>query len=68
MLKQFLAKASAIALPAAAAVATLAGHGLAQAHEGHGLPGAAHWHASDALLYLGVAVAVAAGLWFTRRK
>ena len=42
--------------------------GLAQAHSGHGLPGSAHWHASDALLYLGVAVVAAAGQWFSRRK
>ena len=42
--------------------------GLAQAHTGHGLPGSAHWHASDALLYLGVAVVAATGLWLNRRK
>ena len=41
---------------------------LAQAHTGHGLPGSAHWHASDAFLYLGVAVLAAAGLWLNRRK
>ena len=41
---------------------------LAQAHRGHGLPGTAHWHATDALLYLGVAVVAAAGLWLNRRK
>ena len=50
------------------AATALAWAGLVQAHEGHGLPGVAHWHASDALLYLGVAVAVAAGLWLSRRK
>ena len=42
--------------------------GLAQAHTGHGLPGSAHWHASDALLFLGAAVAAAAGFWLNRRK
>jgi len=42
--------------------------GLARAHTGHGLPGSAHWHASDALLYLGVAVVAAAGVWLNRRK
>ena len=52
--------------PLAAGLA-LAAH-LAQAHSGHGLPGTAHWHASDALLYLGVAVLAAAGLWLNRRK
>jgi Zn-dependent protease with chaperone function len=42
----------------------------AQAHEGHGLPGSSHWHATDTLLVLAaVAVAVAAaGLWWSRRK
>jgi hypothetical protein len=30
----------------------------AQAHEGHGLPGASHWHAGDTLLLVaGVALA-----------
>jgi hypothetical protein len=38
---------------------------LAQAHEGHGLPGASHWHASDAALLLAVVAAV--GLWLARR-
>ena len=42
--------------------------GVSQAHTGHGLPGSAHWHASDALLYLGAALAAAAGLWLSRRK
>ena len=40
---------------------------LAQAHEGHGLPGT-HWHATDAL---GWAVAIALGLagwYFSSRK
>jgi hypothetical protein len=40
----------------------------ALAHEGHGLPGASHWHASDALGFV-VVLAVAAGLvWWSRRK
>lgn len=40
----------------------------AQSHEGHGLPGASHWHATD-VLGLVLAVAVAAGAWWwTRRK
>ena len=38
----------------------------AQAHEGHGLGGGAHWHATDTFgLALVVAVAVLA--WATRR-
>jgi hypothetical protein len=39
----------------------------AQAHEGHGLPGSSHWHATDTLLLIGAA-AVAAALWWSRRK
>jgi hypothetical protein len=40
----------------------------ALAHEGHGLPGASHWHATDALGFVAV-LAVAAGLvWWGRRK
>ena len=47
-------------------VALLSGaltHWGAQAHEGHGLAGSAHWHATDTLGFLGVAV-VAAVVWF----
>ena len=40
----------------------------AQAHEGHGLPGSSHWHATDTLLLVGVAAVAAAGLWWSRRK
>jgi hypothetical protein len=50
------------------AALTLGAATWAQAHEGHGLPGASHWHASDTLLLLGVVIAVAAGVWLTRRK
>ncbi len=51
-------------LAAAAALATAA----AQAHEGHGLPGASHWHATD-VVGLVLVVALAAGAaWWTRRK
>ncbi len=37
------------------------------AHEGHGMPGASHWHASDVLGFgvaLGVIVAM---IWFSGR-
>jgi hypothetical protein len=44
------------------------GAGLVQAHEGHGLPGASHWHADNVALLLGVVVVAALGLWFSRRK
>ncbi len=41
---------------------------LAQAHEGHGLPGLSHWHAGDAALLLVAVVAAAALWWLARRK
>lgn len=42
------------------AVATIA----AQAHEGHGLPGASHWHATDTAGLLLVGGLAAIALWF----
>ena len=39
---------------------------LARAHEGHGL-GDAHWHATDVLGFVVVAVLVALALWAGRR-
>jgi hypothetical protein len=39
----------------------------ARAHEGHGHDGAAHWHATDAWGFL-LVVAIAAAIWFSRRK
>ncbi len=39
---------------------------LALAHEGHGLGGGSHWHATDTLGLLIGAAAVAAVIWFTR--
>ena len=33
------------------------------AHEGHGLPGSAHWHATDTLGFIALAV-VAVVVWF----
>jgi len=47
-------------------LALLGGAGLAWAHEGHGLPGNAHWHTTDVLLVLGAVAAL--GLWLARRK
>ena len=41
---------------------------LVQAHEGHGLPGAAHWHANDALVLMALVAVVGAGLWLNRKK
>ena len=48
---------------------TLAGLSApALAHEGHGLPGAAHWHATDVLGFVAVAALVAGVIWFKGRK
>jgi hypothetical protein len=44
----------------------LIGVGLAQAHEGHGLPGSSHWHIGDVALVLAAVALV--GLWLARRK
>ena len=40
---------------------------LAGAHEGHGL-GLHHWHASDTLGFVGLAVALGLAWWAIRRK
>lgn len=42
-------------------------HWGAYAHEGHGLPGSAHWHASDTLGFVGVILVIAA-LWFIHKR
>lgn len=39
---------------------------LAQAHEGHGLLGA-HWHATDVLGFIVVAVLVGVAIWTMRK-
>jgi hypothetical protein len=41
-------------------------HFGALAHEGHGLPGSAHWHATDALGFVGLAV-VAVAVWYINK-
>jgi hypothetical protein len=38
------------------------------AHEGHGMPGHSHWHATDVALWIVAALAVAAAAWWIRRK
>jgi hypothetical protein len=38
---------------------------LASAHEGHGIEGQSHWHASDALIWSSV---IGAALWFWSRR
>jgi type IV secretory pathway TrbF-like protein len=40
----------------------------AQAHQGHGQAAASHWHATDTLGLLLVAVLAAGALWLGRRK
>jgi hypothetical protein len=53
----------------ASALALLGAPLLALAHEGHGIEGASHWHATDTVGYIAAAaVAVAAVLWFGRKK
>lgn len=54
----------ALALTLTASAATLP----AWSHEGHGLPGIAHWHASDVLGFIAIAGVVAAILWFKGGK
>jgi hypothetical protein len=46
----------------------LAATTAASAHEGHGLPGASHWHASDVLLPLLLAAAVGLAIWWRGRE
>jgi len=40
--------------------------GTAQAHDGHGLLGSSHWHATDVLGFVILALAVAAAVWLGR--
>ncbi len=46
----------------------LAAAHAARAHEGHGLPGPSHWHASDALGFIVAAVMAAGIFWWRGRK
>jgi hypothetical protein len=39
----------------------------AAAHDGHG-PSGAHWHATDTWGFVALAIALAAAVWFSRRK
>ena len=43
-------------------------HRAALAHEGHGLQGFSHWHASDALGFVALAAVVAVVWSFINRK
>ena len=40
----------------------------ARAHEGHGLPGPSHWHASDVLGFVALAAIVAGIVWWRGKK
>ena len=40
----------------------------AQAHEGHGLPGSSHWHATDVVGLVLVLALAAGAAWWIRRK
>ena len=40
---------------------------LAVAHEGHGIEGASHYHATDVWGFVSIAVAAAVVWWFTGR-
>ena len=40
----------------------------AWAHEGHCMPGCAHWHASDVLGFVAIAGVIAAAIWFKGDK
>ncbi len=59
-----------ITLRAAAVLGAVAHAGTAAAHEGHGLPSASHWHASDAwgFVMLAAVAATAVALWWRNRK
>jgi len=49
-------------------LAALLASAPALAHEGHGAPGASHWHATDTLGLLLAVGAAGAALWYFRRK
>ena len=51
-----------------AALLTGAAVAPALAHEGHGLPSFAHWHATDTLGWIAAAVAAGLAAWWIRRK
>ncbi len=55
-MKTFIALAASVLTQAAA-----------HAHEGHGMPGASHWHATDTAGLLLAAVAVIAIAWISRK-
>jgi hypothetical protein len=53
-------------LPLIAALCGLLAQAQAHAHEGHGIAGASHWHATDTWGLMLGAAAVVALVWLTR--
>ncbi|WP_290672398.1 hypothetical protein [Aquabacterium sp.] len=53
-----------LALILGAAVA----HAPALAHEGHDMPGVSHWHSTDVLGFVAVALVIAGAIWMKGRK
>ena len=43
-------------------------HWSAHAHEGHGLQGISHWHATDTLAFIGVGLVIALVWAISKRK
>ena len=50
-----------------AAIATITASSFALAHPGHGMEDVAHWHATDAAVYIALALAVGAAVWLGRK-
>lgn len=50
------------------ATAALSAAALAQAHSGHGMESAVHWHATDAWGFVLLGAVVALALWIRRGK
>ncbi|MBI5924099.1 MAG: hypothetical protein HY836_00705 [Aquabacterium sp.] len=43
-------------------------HAPALAHEGHDMPGVSHWHSTDVLGFVAVALVIAGAIWMKGRK
>lgn len=62
MTRTKLIQSMALILGAAAA------HSTALAHEGHDMPGVSHWHSTDVLGFVAIALMVAGAIWMKGRK
>ena len=49
-------------------LALAASPAIALAHDGHGMPGPAHWHATDVLGFVATLAAVGVAMWWFGRK